>query len=72
MSARLQEVKKRGAMYCSFCGRERGEVQHLLGSVGGAFICEMCVNEAQAIIAREKAGKPALVIGRSLQHGGQS
>ncbi|MFI5015450.1 MAG: ClpX C4-type zinc finger protein [Hyphomicrobiales bacterium] len=41
-------------MYCSFCGKERREVAHLVAGPR-AFICSECVALCSDIVARRRA-----------------
>ena len=41
--------------FCSFCGKPRGEVKHLIAGPS-VFICDECVSLCQRVIA--SAGKP--------------
>ena len=38
----LREVPKRKPLYCSFCGKERGDVCYLIAGPC-AFICNECI-----------------------------
>ncbi len=44
--------------YCSFCGRDSGEVQILVTGLDG-FICEQCVQSAMDIVSLELNVKPS-------------
>ena len=41
---------------CSFCGRNRSEVQMLISGQSG-FICENCIEQAHAIVVENVAGE---------------
>jgi len=43
--------------FCAFCGRSKNEVEHLIGGVGGIFICEDCVQQCAAVISEDRANK---------------
>jgi len=36
---------------CSFCGKERAEVEHLIAGPKGVYICNECVALCNAILA---------------------
>ena len=40
---------------CLFCGKHNHEVRRMIAGPKGAFICNECVAQASAIIAREEA-----------------
>ncbi len=46
--------------FCSFCGRSEGEVQYLIPSAEGSFICDVCVETCHEMIsdAREQSPEP--------------
>ncbi len=39
-----------GTRYCSFCGRKEGQVNFLIPSPTGAYICDFCVDACQQLI----------------------
>ncbi len=39
-----------GARFCSFCGRKENQVQFLIPSPTGAYICDFCVDACQQLI----------------------
>ena len=39
-----------GIRYCSFCGRKEGQVNFLIPSPTGAYICDFCVDACQQLI----------------------
>ena len=55
----LVQRKRSVARYCSFCGREEGDVGVLLAGPGAVFICDICVSECVAVIAKRKLPTPA-------------
>src|SRR5574343_10607 len=46
----MEKIKEK----CSFCGRSRKETAILIAGLD-AFICDMCVNQAHAIVSDELA-----------------
>jgi ATP-dependent Clp protease ATP-binding subunit ClpX len=44
---------------CLFCGKHNDEVRRMIAGPKGAFICNACVAQAQAIIAKEEADQSA-------------
>ena len=40
---------------CLFCGKHNHEVRRMIAGPKGAFICNECVAQASAIIAKEEA-----------------
>jgi hypothetical protein len=50
------EVMSNDAQYCSFCGKARDEVKHLIAGPA-VFICDACVALCRRLI--EAAGKPS-------------
>lgn len=49
---------------CSFCGKRREEVQHLIAGCG-VWICDECVKLCNVIIAEEKGQRPQAAGARS-------
>ncbi len=47
--------KTKGSRYCSFCGRNENQVNNLVMSPTGLFICEYCVDTCAEIIAETEA-----------------
>lgn len=39
-----------GSCFCSFCGRTENQVNFLIPSPSGVFICDICVNDCQRLI----------------------
>ena len=48
---------KRAAVWCSFCGRSEVEADHMLTGAARVAICDTCVRECVAEIARMQAKK---------------
>ena len=46
-------------LHCSFCGKPRSQVQKLIRSPHGVFICDECVEACGQIIAETKADEEA-------------
>ena len=44
-----------GARYCSFCGRREGQVNFLIPSPTGTYICDFCVEACQQLIYENSA-----------------
>ena len=42
--------KNSGIRYCSFCGRKENQVNFLIPSPTGAYICDFCVDACQQLI----------------------
>jgi ATP-dependent Clp protease ATP-binding subunit ClpX len=42
-----------GLPYCSFCGKDKSEVQRLIAGMGNVFICDECVQLGAEILAEE-------------------
>jgi ClpX C4-type zinc finger len=42
---------------CSFCGKTDDELDHLVHGID-AYICDLCVDAAAALIAKQRIGKP--------------
>ena len=40
---------------CSFCGKGQAEVRRMIAGPHGVFICDDCVGQCNAIIAKEEA-----------------
>lgn len=50
-------VKKKKEIYCSFCGKEHGEVFMLVGGSANVFICDGCVCEANGVIVKARSDR---------------
>ena len=48
---------KRTTIWCSFCGRSESEAEHMLTGAARVAICDACVRECVAEIARLQAKK---------------
>lgn len=42
-------VEKRKPLYCSFCGKEKGDVRYLVAGPYDVFVCNECVEGAREI-----------------------
>ena len=50
MASNNSQSGTRGARFCSFCGRSENQVNFLIPSPTGAYICDFCVDACQQLI----------------------
>ncbi len=50
MSSNNSHSSGSGVRFCSFCGRKENQVQFLIPSPTGAYICDLCVDACQQLI----------------------
>ena len=50
MASNNSQTGARGARFCSFCGRRENQVNFLIPSPTGAYICDLCVDACQQLI----------------------
>jgi len=46
------------AFRCSFCGKTKDQVTHLVAGPHGVYICEACVQCCQQVIDKEREKQP--------------
>jgi len=54
----MPNLIKRGAEYCSFCGRSSDQVNRLIAGPESVFICDECVELCREILEQENSSTP--------------
>ena len=52
MATNNRTPQKEGVRFCSFCGRNEHQVEFLIPSPTGAYICNFCVDDCNELISK--------------------